>query len=353
MQSESNDTALPTIASHAFVWCCCSRNFTGPLGPLITDVSNRDAMMFDEQHLHNTITRAFNDADAYNIPKGITRFDFGNTHGWWVRIRRDRAAFNQFFSDGKNEGIEGALLAAIKHRHEIISSFPLELNPKANSRSLPSDPEKRIHRCVSKGVLQPYTYWRATWYDENHKRKNKSFSVTKFGEEVARALALDCARDNHNFKPKEAISIKPNDPYEKLEFRRMLRSDVAALSTISYKFRGKSELPEEEIDPHGYEGARYFQQHLAIERDRNLRNQKVSQFISENGDVYCESCGFNFKEVYAFLVNNIIEVHHITPLSELDGEAKVTLDDLILLCANCHLAVHQGDCSENLRSLMK
>jgi 5-methylcytosine-specific restriction protein A len=35
-----------------------------------------------------------------------------------------------------------------------------------------------------------------------------------------------------------------------------------------------------------------------------------------------------------------MEVHHIKPLSTLNPGGKTTLDDLALLCANCHRMVH-------------
>ncbi|EPZ0876776.1 HNH endonuclease [Pseudomonas aeruginosa] len=36
----------------------------------------------------------------------------------------------------------------------------------------------------------------------------------------------------------------------------------------------------------------------------------------------------------------MIEVHHIRPLHTLEPNPKTRLDDLTLLCANCHRVVH-------------
>jgi predicted HNH restriction endonuclease len=63
-------------------------------------------------------------------------------------------------------------------------------------------------------------------------------------------------------------------------------------------------------------------------------------------------CNFRFVEAYPFLKNDVIEVHHVVPLKTLNKSSIVTPDDLMLLCANCHLAVHQGDAEENLLSAM-
>ena len=54
------------------------------------------------------------------------------------------------------------------------------------------------------------------------------------------------------------------------------------------------------------------------------------------------------RDAYPFLKKDTIEVHHIVPLAKLSGATKVRLSDLMLLCSNCHLAVHQGDAEDNL-----
>lgn len=100
--------------------------------------------------------------------------------------------------------------------------------------------------------------------------------------------------------------------------------------------------------PFGYEGQRRALLHMSIERDRALRNMKVSGFLSLHGRLFCELCGMNFQERYPFLKKDIIEVHHILPLAQLTSATLIEADDLMLLCSNCHTAVHQGDAMENL-----
>ena len=217
-------------------------------------------------------------------------------------------------------------------------------------KGLSPNPENRISRCVSKGKKQPYTCWRAVWYDENYKVRKREFSVLKFTEEGSKILALEEATKNHNYKSKKETLVKPIDPYEKQKFRIVSREDVEVLASINSTAKQKNRRKIEELnsDPYGFEGEKSHVTHLSIERDRALRNRKVIEFLKENGELFCEVCDFNFSKVYKFLENNIIEVHHIKPLSELSEKTKVALEDLILLCANCHFAVHQGDCQKNL-----
>lgn len=195
-------------------------------------------------------------------------------------------------------------------------------------------------------------FWEAKWYDENHNVKKKCFSTLKYGHSEARVLALTAARSNHNKKPK--ISAHP-DVYQTDRFRELLRSDVEVLATINGDpyLKSRSRNKEQEVlasYPHGFEGAKKYVLHVAIERDRKLRAQKVNLFLEKHGKLFCELCSFRFVEAYPFLESDVIEVHHVVPLKTLSKSTMVTPDDLMLLCANCHLAVHQGDAEENLQA---
>ena len=49
-------------------------------------------------------------------------------------------------------------------------------------------------------------------------------------------------------------------------------------------------------DPFAYEGERKLEIHKKIERDRNLRNKKLEEFLEHNSKLFCELCKFNFLE---------------------------------------------------------
>lgn len=311
-------------------------------------------IIYDDNHLELTLEKAFEDKDVYKYPKGIVRYDYGNSHGWWVRINRDTATFRTFFSDGQCGSIEAALRKAIEHRHEILASFPVTLKIVGN-RSLPLDPSKRIQLKSEMGHAQQYVYWQAKWYDENHKIKTKNFSIMKFGEEKAKFMAYEIAKSKHNPAPK-VTNLRDSHKEEKL--KEILRSDVEVLSTINanLKYPKKDKEIEELItnsDPYGFEGEKHFVLHSAIERDKSLRAEKIKEFLSVHQELFCELCKFSFIKKYSFLKKDIIEVHHIVPLSTLSKSTKVSLDDLMLLCPNCHTAIHQGDAQENLLMAME
>ena len=58
--------------------------------------------------------------------------------------------------------------------------------------------------------------------------------------------------------------------------------------------------------------------------------------------VKCKVCSFDFEEVYGERGKAYIEVHHLRPVSTLDGKTKVDpKSDMTVLCSNCHRMVHR------------
>lgn len=56
----------------------------------------------------------------------------------------------------------------------------------------------------------------------------------------------------------------------------------------------------------------------------------------------CMICGFDFEAFYGAAGKNVIEVHHVKPLSEIGKEITINPEtDLVCLCANCHRIVHR------------
>jgi putative restriction endonuclease len=52
-------------------------------------------------------------------------------------------------------------------------------------------------------------------------------------------------------------------------------------------------------------------------------------------------CEFNFDETYGKDdADGYIQIHHVKPLSEYEGEVDVA-NDLVPLCANCHAMAHR------------
>jgi len=56
----------------------------------------------------------------------------------------------------------------------------------------------------------------------------------------------------------------------------------------------------------------------------------------------CAVCGFNFEETYGEHGRGFIEVHHLVPVSSLEGERAVDPNlEMSVLCSNCHRMIHR------------
>lgn len=77
------------------------------------------------------------------------------------------------------------------------------------------------------------------------------------------------------------------------------------------------------------------------ERDPELRQRKLEAVLALGGLLACEVCRFDFQRAYGDRGSGYIEVHHKNPL-HVTGPVETYLEDLVLLCANCHRMIHRG-----------
>ncbi|MFA0110753.1 HNH endonuclease [Vibrio breoganii] len=103
------------------------------------------------------------------------------------------------------------------------------------------------------------------------------------------------------------------------------------------------------------EGKYRYVLHKRRERSSALRKAKIKHFLTTNEFIHCQLCRINLNEKYPrSLSEGYIEVHHIKPISTLAEHTPTNIDDLILLCPNCHRMVHRTkDAEKNLEDLKK
>lgn len=82
--------------------------------------------------------------------------------------------------------------------------------------------------------------------------------------------------------------------------------------------------------------------HISRERNAELVRQVKSNALKRDACLECACCGFDFLATYGEVGRGFIEAHHTKPISSLheDGE-ETSIDDLVLVCSNCHKMLHR------------
>jgi 5-methylcytosine-specific restriction enzyme A len=91
-------------------------------------------------------------------------------------------------------------------------------------------------------------------------------------------------------------------------------------------------------------------------REQKLREAKIAQATKAGAGLLCcevPGCGFNFSAVYGDIGSGYAQVHHLKQLSELASPTTTTLNDLAVVCANCHAMIHRGGGCRSLNGLIQ
>ena len=90
-------------------------------------------------------------------------------------------------------------------------------------------------------------------------------------------------------------------------------------------------------------------------REQKLRDAKLKQAQQKNqGRLICEvpGCNFDFENVYGELGKDFAHVHHLKPLVDRESPSETSLDDLAVVCTNCHSMIHRGGKCRSLDKLI-
>ena len=80
-----------------------------------------------------------------------------------------------------------------------------------------------------------------------------------------------------------------------------------------------------------------------LELSRRYERSRANRAVAiELHGTNCTVCGFSFSSFYGNLAKGYVEIHHLTPVSSMDGPRVVDpRTELVPLCANCHRAAHR------------
>jgi hypothetical protein len=130
-----------------------------------------------------------------------------------------------------------------------------------------------------------------------------------------------------------------SSPY--LDIGKQINGPRPGISAIpSYvRVADSDDTPSLDVDIHtlaATEGRRRLVLHLQRERNQTVTRNKKKLASSLD----CEVCCFSFGRVYGSAASDYCEVHHLLPLSEVEHPTRTRMEDLAILCANCHRVIH-------------
>jgi 5-methylcytosine-specific restriction endonuclease McrA len=100
--------------------------------------------------------------------------------------------------------------------------------------------------------------------------------------------------------------------------------------------------PSEEPDANEFpEGRAAYVTHRKRERNPALVRAAKASHLSRFGRLVCQICGFDFGKAYGRVGDGFIEAHHTIPVSELTDNSVSRIENIALVCSNCHRMVHR------------
>jgi 5-methylcytosine-specific restriction protein A len=203
-------------------------------------------------------------------------------------------ALDLYFQKGPNPGKEAA-----RELSEVLRSIPVE-------QELTAEPGFRSPQSV--------TYKLQNFVAIDPSRATSGFSHGGRGDQAVWDEFAD-------------------DPDQLHAVALAIRANLGGLS--------KTEAEEEEESvTEAEEGRILTQVHRKRERSEKLRRAKKKAVKEETGRLACEACDVDLGERYGPRADGFIECHHVVPLHTLQPGQKTRIEDLALLCPNCHRVLH-------------
>ncbi|MGI4807737.1 MAG: HNH endonuclease [Janthinobacterium lividum] len=147
-------------------------------------------------------------------------------------------------------------------------------------------------------------------------------------------------------KPDYVIpSREEGEIWRNFEGKTEYLAEMAALIRLALQTEGQHDpfaIATGEMDGvmEAPEGRLLTVRHLRYERSTALAKTKKSRALSQAGRLACEVCNFDFSKRYGPRGHGFIECHHTRPVSELGDRGITRIEDLALICANCHRMIH-------------
>lgn len=180
------------------------------------------------------------------------------------------------------------------------------------------------------------------------------FAPSRFIGYINNNLEMHANNDIDGRETNIAISmILGNDPVADIILDKKYQEYCASLninsrSTGSFGIERKFWMLNFEEDMSKVELTRDFPEgfmierlHKVRERDPGLIELAKENFKAQHGKLICQICSFDFEEHYGDCGKDFIECHHTIPVSDMAPGHKSKVEEIALLCSNCHRMVHR------------
>jgi 5-methylcytosine-specific restriction protein A len=288
----------------------------------------------------------------------LKKYGFGASRGWMLRD-----------DDGQEFDAKAILGAAHGYQFPALGHLP-------QSEFYGGEVTARKLRDMGFTVTEPDTRRNPTWSRDElilgldlYMRHRPSFPDDKHAEVIALSQLLNelatTATGNASFRNPNGVAMKL------MNFRRLdpdqqgrglagggkqeedvwrvfaadlprLRSTAAAIAATVQAADTNDDDPSINADEgeEAEEGQVLTRQHRVRERNRAIIERRKAKALREHGRLHCEACDFDFTVRYGERGSGFIECHHTRPVSTLKPGEKTKLEELALLCANCHRMIH-------------
>lgn len=173
--------------------------------------------------------------------KGISRMDYGNTHGWFVRVYRDGKVHSKLFSDGVHGGKEAALKAARKYRNDYEKTHPRSLwqgrfrvKPPRNNKTGIVGVSETYHRWRNGTVMPCFS---VSWCPRVRVPRTKKIYLHHYGSREEALLAAAAYRKERELEM--LADVKAKTPRPKTRPQRA-KSEVDSSAGTKRKGRSRS-----------------------------------------------------------------------------------------------------------------
>lgn len=154
----------------------------------------------------------------------------------------------------------------------------------------------------------------------------KRFDPNIPGKGLERGGKLEAEIWQEFYEKKEDLTAIANVIKEVIE-----NDSIDILELVDIKSEEEIEFPE---------GRLLYKNHKFRERNQKVVVEKKRRALMD-GELKCEVCNFDFYKIYGELGKGYIECHHTVPISHYKANDKTTLDNLALVCSNCHRILHR------------